>query len=58
MSQGATILSDIGQHEAVLGPDGAVIIPAALRWRPGHRLLPEETDDRLLVSEVRSPAST
>ena len=55
------MLNDIDQYEAVLGPDGALIISALLleklRWPPGHRLLLEQTDDGVLVTEIEAPGN-
>ena len=47
------MFDDIDQYEVTLGPDGSIVIPATLlevlRWRPGHRLLLEKTDDGVVT---------
>ena len=53
------MFDDVDQHELTLGPDGSVVFPATLLeklgWRPGHRLLLEQTDDGVLVTEIEAP---
>ena len=49
----------VDQHEVAIRPDGSIVIPAILReklrCRPGFRLLLEETDDGVLVTEIEVP---
>lgn len=44
------------QHEAIIGPDGTLTIPATLLerqgWKVGSRLLLDETDEGVLVTEI------
>ena len=53
------MFDDVDQYEVTLGPDGALIVPATLleklRWRAGNRLLLEQTDDGMLVTEIEAP---
>nr|WP_321985289.1 hypothetical protein [uncultured Lichenicoccus sp.] len=51
------MFDDVDQHELTLGPDGSLVIPATLLekllWQSGHRLLLEQTDDGVPVTEIR-----
>jgi bifunctional DNA-binding transcriptional regulator/antitoxin component of YhaV-PrlF toxin-antitoxin module len=53
------MLEGVDQHEVDLGAGGQVVIPPLLleklRWRPGHRLLVEQTDEGLLITEIEAP---
>lgn len=55
------MFDDVDQHEVILGPDGSIVIPAtlleALRWQAGHRLLLEQTDDGVLITEIEAPGN-
>ena len=58
-AEGRTVFEDVDQYELTLGQNGALTIPAILLeklgWLPGHRLLLEQTDDGVLVTEIEAP---
>ena len=58
-AEGRTTYEEADHYPVTLGPDGTLVIPAMLMeklgWQPGHRLLLEQTDDGVLVTEIEAP---
>ena len=50
------MLEGVDQYEATIGPHGTLTIPATLLerqgWKVGSRLLLEETDEGVLMTEM------